>query len=195
MKNTTLKIGVVLLAVVAMAGCIGGSNAPRNTSNRTTSNTNSEVDPDAAAKVYGLNEAAAAGDITHTITFVEALDTIPKSYTLPEWEIIAEDLPADKDFQWIHVKGTVKNGSKQTQTVNSTSVYLVDADGNQFDVSTDTTIYIPDDTSPIYLTLQPTQSVEWEGYFMIPTAAEDVMLVANDLSFVPEDVVKIDLGL
>ncbi|MBI2416151.1 MAG: DUF4352 domain-containing protein [Candidatus Kerfeldbacteria bacterium] len=190
----SFQIGVTLVAVIVLAGagCIDGSNSKTNAPTRTNpTNATSQSTP----KTYQISEAASAGDIVHTITSVEALDTIPSSYTLPEWEIIAEELPADEGFQWLHIKGEVTNNTKESQSVDSTNVYVMDADGNKFDVSTDTTIYVPDDASPVYISVQPTQTIEWEGYFMVPQQAEGLVFVGNDLSFLPEAEVQVDLEL
>lgn len=194
--RTLFKTGVLLGATVLVAGCL--SSAPTNnrpTPTRDTTDSVDATDTQAAAMTYEINEEAAAGEIVHMVTSVEVLEEIPESYTLPEWDLIKEALPADEGFQWVHVTAEVTNNSKQSSSVDSTNVYVVDAEGNQFSVSTDTTIYVEDGKSPVYISVQPTQTVEWDGYFMVPTEAEDLALVGNDLSFLPESEVQIDLGL
>ena len=188
-----ISFAVSLIAVLATAGCMTTPQPRSSTNSNTTATTN--ADPVASATVFAVNEDAAAGSIIHKVTSVETLDSIPKSYTLADWQVIAEDLPADEGFQWVHIKGTVTNNSKQTQTVTSSSLYVMDAADNEYDVSTDTTIYVPEDASPVYLNLQPTQNRDWEGYFMVPTTAKGLVLVGDDLSFAPKDVIKVDLGL
>jgi len=148
-----------------------------------------------SSETVSLNESASAGDIGHKVTMAETLDEIPESYTIEEWEIIAEPLPADDGFMWVHVKGEVTNNSKESQSMLSTSVAVIDADGNKFSPSTDTTIYVEDDESPIYLELSPTQTKTWDAYFLVPEGASDLMLSLNDLSFLPESEVVVDLGL
>ncbi len=189
--RTTTSLAALLLSTVVVAGCMGGSdnvNRPARTSG--TNDTNS-----VAVKDYAVGEEAPAGDIVHKVVSVEQMDVIPSSATLPEWEIIAEETPADEGFTWLHIKGEVTNNSKETQTVSTNGVYVMDADENQFEVSTDTTIYVDSDSSPVYISLQPTQTVDWEGYFEVPKAATGLVLVGNDLSFLPESEVHIDLGL
>ena len=192
--RTSYALVTLLASTVLLAGCIGGSSSqpvrvPPSSDDRTAE------DNTVTATVYQVGEEAAAGDIVHTVTLVEQMDVIPASATLPEWEIIAEDTPASEGFTWLYIVGEVTNNSKESQTVTSGSVYVTDAEDNQFDVSTDTTIYVDSDKSPIYLSLQPTQTVEWEGYFLVPADAAGLALVGNDLSFLPEDEVRIDLGL
>lgn len=191
--RTAYSLAGLLASTVLVAGCLGSSAQPVRVP--PTSDTRTTAETTAVATVYEVGEEAAAGDILHTVTLVEQMDVIPASATLPEWEIIAEDTPASEGFTWLHIVGEVTNNSKESQTVTSGSVYVTDADDNQFDVSTDTTLYVDSDKSPIYLSLQPTQTIEWEGYFMVPADATDLVFVGNDLSFLPEDEVRIDLGL
>jgi len=188
--------GSLLLAgvVVTGAGCFDGSNSTSKTSSISTKDSGSKVIAD-TAKTYAVGDAASAGDIVHTVLSVEAMDTIPASATLPEWELIAEDTPAADGFQWLYIVGEVTNNSKETQSITSTNVYVKDAEDNQFSVATDTTIYVDSDKSPVYISVQPTQTVEWEGYFQVPQNAARLVLVCDDLSFLPETEVEIDLGL
>lgn len=147
------------------------------------------------ASAYALNEAAPAGDFVHTVTSVEKLDVIPASYTIADFEIIAEDLPADEGFTWIHLTGTVTNNSQESDSLDVTNVGVVDSAGNVYDASTDTTIYVEDGKSPIYIEIQPTQTIDWDGYFMVPSTATGLKFYGNDLTFVPESEVYVDLGL
>lgn len=147
------------------------------------------------ATSYALNDAAPAGDFVHTITFVEKLDVIPASYTIADFEIIAEDLAAADGFTWIHLNGMVTNNSSESDSLDSTNVAVVDSEGNMYSVSTDTVIYTEDGESPVYIDVQPTQTISWDGYFMVPAAATGLQFYGNDLSFVPEDEVYVDLGL
>ncbi|EKD79089.1 MAG: hypothetical protein ACD_41C00174G0002 [uncultured bacterium] len=191
--RTYLSLTALLTSTVVVAGCVGGSSnqpvrVPAGSDTSTTETTTT-------ATTYAVGEEAAVGGITHTVVSVAQMDVIPASATLPEWEIIAEDTPAAEGFTWLHIIGEVTNDTKEPQTLTSTGVYVSDADDNQFEVSTDTTIYVDSDKSPIYISLQPTQTIEWDGYFQVPADAEDLVLVGNDLSFLPEGEVRIDLGL
>lgn len=192
LKRSLLPLFLVGLVTIG-AGCSG------STETQPVRGTNQPVVVedvvDEPATRYGVGDIAEAGEISHTVTSVEVLAEIPASYTLAEWEIISESLPADTGFQWVHIEGEVKNNSKQSQSVDSTNVYVVDATGNEFSVSTDTTIYVDSDKNPVYISMQPTQTIEWEGYFMVPEGADGLMLVGNDLSFLPEDEVRIELGI
>lgn len=186
----SISLAALLLSTTVVAGCMGSNDSPRP-----SGNTNPITGDEVSVKSFGVGQDATAGDIVHNVASVETMDVIPSSATLPEWEIIAEDLPADEGFTWLHIKGSVTNNSKETQTLSTNGVYVMDADGNQFEVSTDTTIYVDSDASPVYISLQPTQTVEWDGYFEVPKAATGLVLVGNDLSFLPESEVHIDLGL
>lgn len=187
----TLSLAALLASTLVVAGCVNRSSQPvRVSSDSPTSETAT-----AANKTYAVGDKAEIGGIVHTVVSVEQMDVIPASATLPEWEIIAEDTPAAKGFTWLHIIGEVTNTTKEPQTLSSTGVYVSDSDGNRFAVSTDTTIYVDSDKSPIYISVQPTQTVEWDGYFQVPADTEDLILVGNDLSFLPEGEVRIDLGL
>lgn len=190
--RTYLSLAALLASTAVVAGCIGGSPSQPV---RVPAGDDATSDTTPANVTYEIGDEAEVGGITHTVVSVQQMDVIPASATLPEWEIIAEDTPAADGFTWLHIIGEVTNSTKEPQTLTSTGVYVSDADGNQFEVSTDTTIYVDSDKSPIYISLQPTQTVEWDGYFQVPAAAEDLVLVGNDLSFLPEGEVRIDLGL
>ncbi len=183
-----------MFIVLAGAGCFGQKQSvpPRRQS---ASAVNTDISGQAAAKVYNVGEEAAAGDIVHKIQTVEVMNIIPASATLPKWELIAEDLPAAEDWQWVYITGEVTNNSKTTQTLDSTAVVVKDEADNEFSVSTDTTIYVDSNKSPIYLTIQPTQTISWEGYWQVPAAASKLQLKATDLDFFSEKYVLIDLGL
>lgn len=200
--STALSLSALLAATVLVAGCVGGSDKPVRVPPTNDVRTNTNVDTDittsttpAVTQTYTVGEEAVIGGITHRVVSVEQMDVIPASATLPEWEIIAEDTPAVDGFTWVHIIGEVTNGTKEPKTVSSSGVYLSDPDDNHFEVSTDTTIYVDSDRSPIYLSLQPTQTIEWDGYFQVPADTSGLVLVGNDLSFSPGGEVRIDLGL
>ncbi|MFA6475623.1 MAG: DUF4352 domain-containing protein [Patescibacteria group bacterium] len=188
----TLTALLVATVVVTGVGCLPTTKT--NTAPKTGSTNQPSADT-AAPKTYAVGEDAPAGDVIHKVTLVEQMDVIPASATLPEWKIIAEDTPAAEGFTWLHIKGTVTNNSKESGTVTTRGIYVIDADENQFDASTDTTIYVDSDKSPIYISVQPTQTVEWDGYFTVPKDSTGLALVGNDLSFLPKAEVRIDLGL
>lgn len=192
MARTAYRVGslFVTLLVLVGAGCLGGGQVTQRPPTKTT--TNEETLP---PKVYTVNETATVGDIVHKVTDAEQMDVISASETLPEWELIAEALSADEGFQWVHITGEVTNKSKKTQTVDSTSMAVLDENDNSYSVSTDTTIYVDTEKSPIYITVQPTQTVEWEGYFEVPANAKELQLRVSDLNFLSDQYALIDLGL
>jgi len=192
MRKLTALSGLVLsLLVVVGAGCTNPTPRPTTGPTGTTDTSNTS----AAAKTFAVGEEATVGDIVHSVVAVETMETIPASATLPEWDLIAEDLPAADGFMWVRIEGEVTNNSKESQSVDSTSVVVTDSEDNEFSVSTDTTIYVDSDKSPVYITLQPTQTVEWEGYSQVPADADGLTLKATDLDFFSEKFVLIDLGL
>ncbi|PIW37377.1 MAG: hypothetical protein COW24_00365 [Candidatus Kerfeldbacteria bacterium CG15_BIG_FIL_POST_REV_8_21_14_020_45_12] len=190
--NKLLKTAAVLGVLVF----VGQSCGSGTTSTTNTSNTNSYMsDTSATMMEYNLDEDAAAGDFVHKVSSVELLDEIPESYTTEDFAIIAEPLPADEGFQWVHIEGSVTNNSNTTESLTSLGVSVVDSADHEFSVSTDTTIYVEDGLSPVYIDIQPTQTKSWEGYFMVPKTAEGLKLKVNDLQLLPEAEAVIDLGL
>lgn len=190
---------LAVLAVVVFVGqmCPGGDSTSTTTTPTTTTTpstpTTTTTTTAPTVESYSMNEDAAAGNIVHNVNYVEVLNEIPMDYTLEEWEIIAESLPADAGFQWVLIEGSVTNNTNETQILDSTSVVVRDLNGNEYKVSTETTIYVEDELSPVYIEIQPTQTKPWEGYFMVPEGSTDLVLVGNDLQFVPEAEVEIDL--
>lgn len=144
---------------------------------------------------FEMNEDAAAGDYVHRVTFVEKLAVIPASYTIPDFESIAEDLAAAEGFTWIHLKGQTTNNALETESVDSTNIAVVDSEGRKYSLSTDTTLYVEDEVFPTYIDVQPSQTVPWEAYFQVPVDATGLKFYGNDLSFLPEYEVYVDLGL
>lgn len=201
MSRGLLSISFVVSAIV-LSGCLIDRQSRPNQpfANEVTAGTvTAGVQTDTAAKpiqTYQLNEAAAAGSIVHTVTFAEILDTIPASATIATYDLLAQDAPAADGFHWVHVKGTVVNNSKQSQVVNSLSFTVVDSNHNMYEpLTADTILYVPENKAPVSLSVQPTQTVEWETYFLVPVEAENVQLQATDLSYVPKDTVLIDLAI
>lgn len=195
MKKLTAFSSLALsLLVLVGAGCLSNPT-PRPTTGPTSNSNSSSEDVAPTATVYEVGEDATIGGIVHNVVAVETMDTIPASATLAEWDLIAEDLPAADGFMWVRIEGEVTNNTKESQSVDSSSVVVVDSEANEFSVSTDTTIYVDGNKSPIYITLQPTQTIEWEGYFQVPADADGLALKATDLDFFSEQFVIIDLGL
>lgn len=144
---------------------------------------------------FEMNEDAAAGDYVHRVTLAEKMDLIPASSTIPDFESIAEDLAAAEGFTWVHVKGQTTNNSLESASVDSTNIAVVDSEGRKYSLSTDVTLYVEDEVFPTYIEVQPSQTVEWEAYFQVPADATGLKLYGNDLSFLPEYEVYVDLGL
>lgn len=186
-KNIFISLAVATgLLVLTGAGC--GSSTNTNSATNTKAETQK-------AKVYTVGQEAPAGSFAHTVTAAEALAEIPADYTIEEFANIAEAQPAPDGFQYIHVTGNTKNNGKETDSVKSISLYVVDNAGNQYDLQTDVAIYVESDMMPTSIDVQPTQTVEWEAYYLVPTTAKGLQFVATDLNFVPEDEAVIDLAL
>lgn len=199
----TLPVICTILSLATLTGCVSGfGEQPTrlNPSYSSTAGSNGQTQTNKAApksiQVYNLNEAAAAGEIVHTVTSAEKLDMIPATSTIPTYDLIAVDSPAADGFVWLHVEGNVTNNSKKSQTVNSLSFTVVDANGNAYEpVTADTILYVEENKVPVALSLQPTQTLEWETYFLVPKEAQQLQLRATDLAYLPENSALIDLGL
>lgn len=200
--HTVSILGAILL-VITLTGCASriGQNPPSRPQpilNTSVLANTSESDKAAAKpiQIYELNQAASAGDIVHTVTFVEKLETIPASSTIPAYDLIAQESPAADGFVWVHTKGTVMNNSKKSQTVNSLSFAVLDSKGNEFEpVTADTILYVDESKVPVSLSVQPTQSIEWETYFLVPKDSVTLQLRATDLEYLPKNTALINLGL
>ncbi len=184
MKKSLLGLLVVSL-VLTGASC--GSDD--KTTTKTAANTA------AAVSTVKVNEAAKAGDISHTVTLAEKMDTIPASKTVEDFKSIAKDKKAADGFTWVHLTGKVTNNSSESENVSSNSLTVVDDSGKEYDLATDVTIYVPDDKFPTYIDIQPTQTVEWEAYYLVPTTAKGLKLKVNDLQILSDNEALVDLGL
>lgn len=180
-KYLAITLAALSLFVTACGGAAGGGSTDSSSG--------------ASSANFEMNEDAAAGDYVHRVTFVEKIDVIPASYTIADFESIAEDLAAAEGFTWVHVKGQTTNNSLESASVDSTNIAVVDSEGRKYSLSTDTTLYVEDDVSPTYIEVQPTQTVQWEAYFQVPDDASGLKFYGNDLSFLPEYEVYVDLGL
>jgi hypothetical protein len=150
---------------------------------------------DVSSANYEMNEDAAAGDYVHKVTFAEKLAVIPASSTIPDFSSIAEDLAAAEGFTWVHLKGQTTNNALESDSVDSTNIAVVDSEGRKYSLSTDVTKYVESDVFPTYIEVQPSQTVQWEAYFQVPVDASGLKFYGNDLSFLPEFEVYVDLGL
>lgn len=196
-----IKYSSLIILTLALSGCISDFNqavrksAPELPKESAVQNL-SDVQGSAAIKEYQLNESANAGDVIHIVTTVEVLDVIPAASTISTYDLIAEDAPAADGFKWVHVIGTVTNNSKKSQTINSYSLNLIDSNNNKYEpLTADTILYVEDGKAPVYISIQPTQTKEWETYFLVPVNSENLKLLANDLSYLPEEEVLIDLAI
>ena len=171
-----------------MVGCVGGkspNSAP--TSELPTSIPVADMaDPvivDVPPSVVG--QEVLVDEVTHLITLAETMPAIPIENTLDEWSLIAEELPAEEGFQWIHIEAEVTNRSDDIRTLDATSVVVMSRDTTEFLASPDTIIYIPTEKAPFDIHIQPEQTVEWEAYFMVPVDGT-YQLRVNDLNDIPE---------
>ncbi len=196
-RFTALSIAVASITVVT--GCIssdsGSQGSIRYQNPPIREIETAEVEPVVAEPtVYQLNEVASAGDIDHVVTSLEFLETIPAENTISSYSAIAEDAPAADGFQWVHLTGTVTNNTNSTQSVNSLTFSILDEVERKYEaMTTDTVLYVDNNKAPVSITVQPTQTVEWEAYFLVPSDANTLTLVASDLNYVPEDTVSIAL--
>ncbi len=193
-------LGATLL-VITLTGCMPsvGQNPSRPQSLGTNSQltvTSKDQPATKPVQIYELNQAALAGEIVHTVTFAEKLETIPATSTIPAYDLIAEESPAADGFVWVHAQGTVLNNSKKSETINSLTFTVTDSKGNVFEpVTADTILYVEENKVPVSLSIQPTQTVEWETYFLVPTDSQNLQFRATDLSYVPKNTALINLGL
>jgi hypothetical protein len=181
-KNIFLSL-TIASAMFVVAGCGSTTTNP-------SSNTEAEK-----VEVYTLGQEAPAGVFSHTVTAVEVLTEIPADYTIAEFSNIAEAQPAPDGFQYVHVTGNTTNNGNETDSVKSISLFVVDNEGDQYDLETNVAKYVPSDMMPTSIDVEPSQTVKWEAYYLVPTTATGLQFVATDLNFVPEDEALIDLGL
>ncbi len=138
-------------------------------------------------KTYALNEAAPTGDYVHTLTLAEKLETIPSGNTIDHYKNIAADLPAKDGQSWVHLKGLVTNGTAELATLDESNFGLMDELGNLYATSKETSLYVEEKYSPVYIVVQPANSAEWEAYFEIPSTATNLKYYGKELNFVPEN--------
>lgn len=189
-----MKTPQMLVSMVVVGFLFSCSNNQTNEiASKNAETTKEETAKASVTKEYALNEVAVAGSIDHIVSFVEKLDAIPASYATEKFKKSAKDLPASEGFVWYHIKGSTSNKSAKSASVKSISLKLKDAAGNEYKMDTKVAVYVEREKLPTSIQVQPTQTVEWEAYYMLPKNASGIQLMASDLKFVPDNWVVINL--
>lgn len=181
---------ILVVAVIALVtlGASCGNNTP------TTESTYAPTKMNATAQTVGMNEPVTVGGITHSITFAETLETIPADRTMEQFKSIAKELPAQSGYTFIHLKGSVKNGTQETQSIDSNALKVVDADGLEYPFSTDVTLYIDNEKMPTFIEVPAGETKEWEAYYSVPTEQTNLTVKVTDLQLIPESLAYITLA-
>lgn len=172
---------IAMIVMVLAAGCSKAAEEPK-------------AKP-ASAKVYAKGDDAPAGDVVHKIAMAESMDVIPASKAIEQFKESAEDMKAPDGCRWVHLKGAVTNKSKEEKSIKAISVYVVDAAGKKYEISTDTSWFVEGDRLPTSIKVAPSGSSEWEAYFVVPKSATKLAFLGTDLQFVPDVTVTVDLGM
>ncbi len=146
-------------------------------------------------KIIYVGEPAEAGNITHTVTKAEQLDTIPAAATIERFKNIAADKKAAEGFTYVHVLGKTKNNGELPETIDTNALKIIDDTGEKHKFATDVTLYVEDEKFPTFIDVEPTKTVEWEAYFLVPNVAKNLQLQVTDLQIIPEATAEIELGI
>ena len=145
-------------------------------------------------KAYARGEDAPAGDVIHKIALAEVMDIIPAANAIERFKDSAEDQPAPDGGRWVHLKGLVKNNGKSEKSIKAISIYVYDGADKKYEMSTDVAWFVSSEKLPTSINVAPAGSAEWEAYFPVAKGASKFQFEGNDLQFVPDASVRVDLG-
>lgn len=170
-KILTGILVVILISIFANMGGKGGSNNG-TTSNSNSTNTTKENKTETVAKI---NDTVTANDLAFTVTGITSSKTLGSSYTKKT---------AQGTFNVVTL--SIKNVGKETATIDSSMIKIIDGQGRKFDRSIDGQTAKGLDQGHVDLFLQqvqPSLSVVGDIVFDLPDDATDLKLLVKGSMF------------
>lgn len=158
-KGTNIVLGIVvlfLLLIIMGSGC-SSNTTPATTTNQTASDQKTDVAPVAAPEpaTYKVGDRAVVGERAYTITNVKTASSVGDEYT-----------KKDATGIFVIVSMTIENIGKESGTMSSSDVKIIDSQGRTFESDTNAWITLKDNI--LIKQIQPGLPVKGETIFDVP---------------------------
>ena len=170
---------VALVVVVAAVGGGGGSQTAGSGSGG-----EAEDRPGATkAKAVAIGEPVKAGKVEWTVVTAREATSLKSAFGGDK-----------KDGNFVIVDFNFTNGNKEAVTLDSESFRLIDSEGREFEVDTDTFEYVEPDKDIFLDQVNPDVSKEGEVIFTVAPDASGFTLEAGDTDMFADENAYVDLG-
>ncbi len=167
---------VLLVGVVALSGGGGGSQTAG-------SGEEAEDRPGATkANAVAIGEPVKAGKVEWTVVTAREATSLKSSFG------------GKKEGNFVIVDFNFTNGNKEAVTLDSESFRLIDSEGREFEVDTDTYEYVEPGKDIFLDQVNPGVSKEGEVIFTVAPDASGFILQAGDTDMFADENAYIDLG-
>ncbi len=168
------KILTVVLAIIVIA--IAASAAGGGSSTQSNDKTSSGSKSDNKSEVAKVGQAARDGKFEFTV----------KGMKCGEKSVGNEFLKAKAQGQFCRVSLTIKNIGDEAQTLDSTSQYAFNAQGQKYSSDSEAAIYAQSDNNSStawFDEINPGNTVKGDIFFDVPAGVKPVKLELHDSAF------------
>ena len=169
---------VALVVIVAAVGGGGGSQTADSGSGEGAEDQPGATKADAVA----IGEPVKAGKVEWTVVTAREATSLKSTFG------------GKKEGNFVIVDFNFTNGNQEAVTLDSESFRLIDSEGREFEVDTDTFEYVEPDKDIFLDQVNPGVSREGEVIFTVAPDASDFTLEAGDTDMFADENAYIDLG-
>lgn len=168
-----LKWGVIVIAAIIFISVISGGDESPSTSSEGESSSKTEDNKE--ERIVKIRDEVIANDLAFTVTDISQAKSLGSSFT-----------KADAQGTFNVVTLTIKNVGKETVTIDSSMMKIIDSEGRKFDRSVDgqTAKGLSQGKVDLFLQqVQPGLSVTGDLVFDLPDDATDLKLIVKGSMF------------
>lgn len=170
---------IALIVIIAIASNTGGSDSSSSSTGGSSSGGDSAS---GAAQAAGLNTPVRDGKFEFTVTGMDcSSNTIGNS-----------PVSTTANGVFCIASVNVTNVGKEAQTLDATSQYGYDAQGNKYSTDTEAEFYLPDAGGALFNQLNPGTSVSGQIVYDVPAGTQLTKLELHDSMF--SGGVEVNLG-
>ena len=169
-KVLTIVAVIIVIAVIGSAGSSSNKTDNKTSSSNSTSSTTKKP----TAKLAKIGEAANDGKFAFTVNSVKCGET----------SIGDQYLNKAAQGQFCRLNITARNIGNEAQTLDTTTQYLYNAQGQKYSSDTTATLYAePSSSSSWYTDVNPGNTVTGDILFDIPKTATPTTAILHDSAF------------
>lgn len=174
---------VLVVALVVVVASVGGGGGGGSQTAGSGSGEEAEDQPGATkANAVAIGEPVKAGKVEWTVVTAREATSLKSSFG------------GKKDGSFVIVDFNFTNGNKEAVTLDSESFRLIDSEGREFEVDTDTYEYVEPGKDIFLDQVNPGVSKEGEVIFTVAPDASDFTLEAGDTDMFADENAYIKLG-